>query len=43
MIDIVSYDTVCHEHLEYYALKQIKWMVDRVGMKIIDVVLNDVN
>lgn len=43
MIDMVSYDTVCHEHLEYYALKQIKWMVDRVWMKIIDVVLNDVN
>jgi len=43
MLDIVSYDTVCHEHLEYYALKQIKWMVDKVGMKIIDVALNDVN
>lgn len=43
MIDVVSYDTVCHEHLEYYALKQIKWMVDKVGMKIIDVILNDVN
>jgi len=43
MVDIVSYDTICHEHLEYYALKQIKWMVDRVWMKIIDVVLNDVN
>lgn len=43
MIDVVSYDTVCHEHLEYYALKQIKWMVDRVWMKIIDVSLNDVN
>jgi NDP-4-keto-2,6-dideoxyhexose 3-C-methyltransferase len=38
-----SYDTVCHEHLEYYALKQIKWMADRVGMKIIDVEFNDVN
>lgn len=43
MLDIVSYDTVCHEHLEYYALKQIKRMVDKVGMKIIDVALNDVN
>ena len=43
MIDIVSYDTVCHEHLEYYALKQIQRMIDKVGMKIIDVVLNDVN
>lgn len=43
MIDVVSYDTVCHEHLEYYALKQIKRMVDKVWMKIIDVILNDVN
>jgi NDP-4-keto-2,6-dideoxyhexose 3-C-methyltransferase len=43
MIDMVSYDTVCHEHLEYYALKQIKWLVDNAGMKIIDVTLNDVN
>jgi len=30
MIDVVSYDTVCHEHLEYYALKQIQWMVNKV-------------
>ena len=43
MIDMVSYDTVCHEHLEYYALKQIQWLVDHAGMKIIDVTLNDVN
>lgn len=43
MIDMVSYDTICHEHLEYYALKQIKWMIDKVWMKIIDVALNDVN
>lgn len=43
MIDVVSYDTACHEHLEYYSLKQIKWMVDKVWMKIIDVELNDVN
>lgn len=43
MIDMVSYDTVCHEHLEYYALKQIKWLVDGAGMKIIDVTLNDIN
>ncbi|WP_269390315.1 class I SAM-dependent methyltransferase [Hoeflea alexandrii] len=38
-----SYDTVCHEHLEYYALAQIKWMTDRAGAKIIDVSFNDVN
>ncbi|MEM5493298.1 class I SAM-dependent methyltransferase [Hoeflea sp. AS16] len=43
MIARNSYDTVCHEHLEYYALSQIKWMADRAGAKIIDVSFNDVN
>lgn len=38
-----SYDTICHEHVEYYALKQILWMADRAGLKILDVELNDVN
>lgn len=43
MLSTNSYDTVCHEHLEYYALEQILWMADKVGMKIIDVELNNTN
>jgi hypothetical protein len=43
MLRTRSYDTICHEHLEYYALSQVKWMLDRVGMTIVDVELNDVN
>jgi len=43
MLETNSYDTVCHEHLEFYALRQIKWMADRVGFRIIDVEFNDVN
>lgn len=43
MLATNSYDTVCHEHLEFYALRQIKWMTDRVGFKILDVEFNDVN
>lgn len=43
MLETNSYDTVCHEHLEFYALRQIKWMTDRVGFKILDVQFNDVN
>jgi NDP-4-keto-2,6-dideoxyhexose 3-C-methyltransferase len=43
MLERNSYDTVCHEHLEYYALKQIKWLTDAVGLRIIDVEFNDVN
>lgn len=38
-----AYDTICHEHLEYYGLKQVKWMLDRVGFKIVDLEFNDVN
>jgi len=38
-----AYDTICHEHLEYYALRQIQWMMKRCGLRVIDVRLNDVN
>lgn len=43
MIDNTSYDTICHEHLEYYALKQFVWMAERANLKIIDVEFNDTN
>jgi hypothetical protein len=43
MLEMNSFDTACHEHLEYYALKQIKWMADRVGFRIVDLEFNDVN
>ncbi len=38
-----AYDTICHEHLEYYGLKQIKWLTDRSGLKIVDIEINSVN
>jgi NDP-4-keto-2,6-dideoxyhexose 3-C-methyltransferase len=43
MLEMSSYDTVCHEHLEYYALRQVKWMADRTGFRIVDLEFNDVN
>ena len=43
MLDTNSYDTVCHEHLEYYALAQITWMAERAELEVVDVELNDVN
>lgn len=43
MVETNSYDTICHEHLEYYGLRQIKWLCDKVGFKIIDVNINDIN
>lgn len=43
MLDRNSYDTVCHEHLEYYSLTQIKWMTDRLGFTIVDIEFNEIN
>ncbi len=43
MLKMNSYDTVCHEHLEYYALRQIKWMTDSVGLDITNVEFNGIN
>lgn len=43
MLRLVSYDTVCHEHLEYYSLGVIKYILEKAGMKIIDVQMNAVN
>lgn len=43
MLERNSIDTICHEHLEYYGVKQIKEIMDRSGFKIIDISLNDCN
>lgn len=43
MIERNAYDTICHEHLEYYGLKQIKWLLDKAGLKIYNLELNDTN
>ncbi len=43
MLERNAYDTICHEHLEYYGLKQIVWLAERAGLKIVDVEINDVN
>lgn len=43
MLSTNSYDTVCHEHLEYYALSQIQWMAGRAGLRLVSVEVNSVN
>jgi hypothetical protein len=43
MVKTMGYDTICHEHLEYYSLRQIKWMTDRCGLKILKVEFNETN
>jgi CheY-like chemotaxis protein len=41
MIETNSFDTVCHEHLEFYCLKQIQFMAQKVGFQIVDVEFNN--
>jgi hypothetical protein len=43
MMERNAYDTICHEHVEYYALYQIQWMLERCGLRILDVEINDIN
>lgn len=43
MLERVSFDTICHEHIEYYGLRQIEWILNAAGLEAIDVELNDVN
>lgn len=43
MLSSDAYDTICHEQLEYYALRQVQWLLGRCGLRVIDASLNDVN
>lgn len=43
MVNTNSYDTICHEHLLYLNLHDIKTLVESAGLQIIDATLNDVN
>ena len=43
MLKNISYDTICHEHLEYYSLKSLKYLLDKAGLKIISLAFNQIN
>ncbi len=43
MLRMNSYDTICHEHLEYYSLGVVKIILEKAGLKIVDVVMNAIN
>ncbi len=38
-----SFDTICHEHLEYYSLAALEAIVARAEMRIFKVAINDIN
>jgi hypothetical protein len=43
MLRMNSYDTICHEHLEYYSLRTVQAIMESAGMRIVDVAMNNVN
>ena len=43
MLHSISYDTICHEHLEFYSFKVVKNMLEACGLKVVDVQLNSIN
>jgi hypothetical protein len=43
MLEQLAFDNICHEHLEYYNLQSVKFLLERNGMEIVDCELNDVN
>lgn len=43
MLRTNSYDTICHEHLEFYSFKVVKNMLEQCGMRVIDVQMNAIN
>ena len=43
MLRTNSYDTICHEHLEYYSLGVIEKILQSADLKVVDVVTNAVN
>lgn len=43
MLKRTAFDTICHEHLEYYSLKALEFIMDRAGLEVVHVALNDCN
>ena len=43
MLRTNSYDTICHEHLEFYSFKVVKEMLERCDLRVIDVQMNAIN
>ena len=43
MVEQNAFDTICHEHLEYYSVQDIDNLCRSVGLEIFDVEFNEVN
>ena len=43
MIKNGSYDTICHEHLEYYSLRSLIFLLKKAKLKIVNLSFNQIN
>lgn len=43
MLRTNAFDTICHEHLEYYSLRSIEWMLKEQGLRVTRAEINNVN
>lgn len=43
MLEQLAFDNICHEHLEYYSLESLSYLLDRHDLSIVDCELNDIN
>ncbi len=43
MLRLNSYDTICHEHIEYYSLGVVEKILAAANLTLVDVVMNNTN
>jgi hypothetical protein len=43
MLEQNAYDVICHEHLEYYSLGVLEYILERAGMRVFEASLNSIN
>ncbi|MEJ0097285.1 MAG: class I SAM-dependent methyltransferase [Bauldia sp.] len=43
MLSQMAFDNICHEHLEYYCLHAMKFLLEAHALEIVDCQLNDAN
>lgn len=43
MLKQLAFDNICHEHLEYYSLESLKYLLHKHKLQVVDCELNDIN
>lgn len=43
MLKQLAFDNICHEHLEYYSLGSLQYLLNKHALDIVDCELNDIN